>query len=729
MGTPLRLFEDSAPRPQDRPPGARGNLPLPLDAFVGRDAELRLLSGLVERARLVTLTGPAGVGKSRLAQHAATAAQDRFTGGVWRLDVSHTATAPQLRSRLRDFTASGTGTAPQSPASLLVLDGCERLDAECTALLVRLLEHSGTVRILATSRRPLDAPGEYVCMVPPLPEDEAVSLLAERAAGVPSDEADAAPPGVLADVCRDLDGLPLAIELAAHRLRALSPGQLHERLTDRFDVLECGTRAGPEHHRSLRTAVGLSHQLCSPQERLLWARLSVFAGEFDLEAAEYLCSDEDLPSRRVLDTLDGLVAQSVVVRSPGLGTRGQARYHLLETVRAYGAEWLERLGEGDLRRRRHRDWYVGVAARSELDWFGPRQQETVTRAAHELRNLRAALECGTGEPEDADLAQFLAGALWFLWIGCGRQREGAHWLDRALAAPGTRAAVRAKALWVRALLALAQGEGDAAERFLDECRCLARQSGHGATIAHAAHGLGCLRLAQGDPHAAEAALAEAMDRYRRLGEFDTWVILTQVELAQAHAAHGEWETARGLAQEAAEVAGDSHDHWAWACAQHTLGYVHLVRGDAPRALRAVLGSAAVKLRFGDLPGMAVAAEFLSALACDEEPQHAAELLGAADAGWDAVGARHFGSAHCAHLGQTCRTRLVTALGPEEFEAARARGVRLGLSATLAHEVERAGTVPSPEQPQAGIAPERPRPAAGAAAERDSTATGRGTAPG
>lgn len=276
--------------------------------------------------------------------------------------------------------------------------------------------------MLAAGRRPLEVAGERTFpLAPPVPEEALALLEARASAADPAFAPTAADRAALAEVCARLDGIPLALELAAGRLRTLSPAQVLARLEDRFGLLTGGVRGGLPRHRTLRTAIGWSHELCTPAERLLWARLSVFAGQFDLEAAEYVCAGPDMPVEGVLDLVGELLAQSLLVREE---TAAGVRFRMLETVRLYGAGWLESLGDAVRLRRRHRDWYMGLATWCELDWFSPRQHEVAALVEAELPNLRLALECCLDEPDELHLGQYLAGTLWFYWAGCGRLTEG-----------------------------------------------------------------------------------------------------------------------------------------------------------------------------------------------------------------------------------------------------------------------------------------------------------------
>jgi predicted ATPase len=305
---------------------------------------------------------------------------------------------------------------------LLVFDGFEHLVDTCAGLVQELLRRAPRLRVLTAGRLPLELDGEIGCPLAPMADKDAMDEFADRAAaGRPNFRLTEDTRGSARELCRRPDGIPLAPELAAGRLRALSAEQVLQRLDDRFRLLTGGSRSAPVRHQTLRTAIGWSHELCAPEQRLLWARLSVFAGQFDLEAVEYICSGPELPAESVLDVLTALLAQSVVLRED---SAAGTRYRMLDTVREYGAEWLAATGDTDRLRRRHRDWFLGLTTWCELDRFGPRQGEVAARAESELPNLRRAMECSLESPDEVHLAQYLAGTLWFLWVGCGRLSEG-----------------------------------------------------------------------------------------------------------------------------------------------------------------------------------------------------------------------------------------------------------------------------------------------------------------
>lgn len=251
------------------------------------------------------------------------------------------------------------------------------------------------------------------------------------------------------------------------------------------------------------------------QERLLWARLSVFAGSFDLEAAEYVCAGDGLEAEDVLDLLDELVGKSVVL---GEDSAFGVRFRLLDTLRDYGGQWLRAAGEEQRLLRRHRDWYLGVATWGEVEWFGPRQAETAERTELAHPNLRAALEFCLAEPGEEQIALLLAGTLWFYWVGCGHLGEGRHWLDRALALDREPTEARAKALWVTGHLATLQGDLETARPALEECRRQALDTGDDRALAYAVHRQGSAALIGDEPDRAAELFEEALWHYRTIGE-------------------------------------------------------------------------------------------------------------------------------------------------------------------------------------------------------------------
>ncbi|MFG2297809.1 ATP-binding protein [Streptomyces sp. NPDC048603] len=679
--------------------GTHGNLPSELTGLIGRGAELAALARLLESSRLVTVTGVGGVGKSRLAVAAARAAQERFPDGVWLAGLSAVRDPALLALTLAESLGLTDHTVrpPRvvlaehlaDRSLLLVLDGFEQLVDECAGLVVELLGRAPGLRVLAAGRRPFAVDGERAFPLSPLGGEDSVRLLTERAAA--ADPGFAADPEVLAEVCARLDGIPLALELAAARLRALSAEQVLARLDDRFRLLTGGTRGVLPRHRTLRTAIGWSHELCTARERLLWARLSVFAGWFDLDAAEYVCAGPDLPVEEVLDVLGELLDQSLLVREdtmaggPPGGVGGRVRYRMLETVRVYGAGWLESLGDTGRLRRRHRDWYLGLATWCEVDWFGDRQPEVAALVEAELPNLRLALDCCLEDPEEVHLGRFLAGTLWFFWAGCGRLTEGRLWLDRALAheaAHGTDADTsRLKALWVLGYVAALQGDAVAALGALHECREGAEAAGNAVATAYAVHRMGCLALVSDDMERAGELLGSALERYRAAGELNSNVLMCQVELAMVLAFRGDLPAARSLCEEVRELCEERGERWTKAYALYVLAYAALDAGDPAAARRLLTECVAVNHAFRDLVGLVLAVELLALVTVTEG--HAAEaalLQGAVEPVWGSVGLQLFGSGYFNAPRLMCEERCREVLGRTGYAAAAARGRDLGVDA-------------------------------------------------
>ncbi|MFE5595316.1 ATP-binding protein [Streptomyces sp. NPDC056549] len=726
----------------------RSNLPAELNRFVGRTAEQAALTALLGTSRLVTVVGVGGVGKTRLALRAAAGAQKRYGEGV-RLAELAPLRDPDLVAYALVESLGLTDHTPRPPREvlvehlaerrmLLVVDGFEHLVESCAPLVRELLAHAPGLTVLAVGRRPLRVAGEAVFALAPMGEADAVALLAERAAEAGAPVPGAAPacvpvgsaapgspdlpdagtvmtalePGTEAvrELCRRLDGIPLALELAAGRLPLLSVEQMLHRLDDRFRLLTDGERGVLPRHQTLRTAIGWSHELCTPEERLLWARLSVFAGPFDLEAVEYVCGSRELPPERVLDHLGGLIAQSLVSRED---TPAGPAYRLLDTVAAYGAEWLAALGDTERMRRRHRDWYMGLATWCELEWFSPRQPEVAARTDAALPNLRAALDLCLELPEDAHLAQHLAGTLWFAWVGCGRLSEGRHWLERAVALESGHEEARLKALWVLGYVSVLQGDGTAAVAALHECGERARSSRNALAEAYATHRMGCLALLSDDLPRAESLIGRALDSYRELGELNSNVLMGQVEVAMARAFRGDLEGAVAICREVREVCEERGELWTRAYALYVLAYSAWTRDAYGEARELLTECVSINHTFRDLVGLVLAIELLALVTVSEgDPAEAAVLQGAAVPVWDTVGIRLFGSEAFDGPRALCEQRAEEALGAEAFGVAVQEGRRLPLDAVVERALA-ARRDPAAGGPAADAAP-RPFRTAGSA---------------
>ncbi|MFF3459394.1 ATP-binding protein [Streptomyces sp. NPDC002730] len=718
----------SCPSTDSRPP-AQGNLPAEPNRFVGRAEELAELGRLLDNSRLVTVAGTGGVGKSRFAVQGAAALQNRYGDGVWLAELA-TLRDPDLMAHTLVEALAITDHTRKPPRDvlvghlaerelLLVLDGCEQLVDDCAELVRDLLRRAPGLQVLAVSRRTLRLDGEVVYPLAPMTEADAVQLFADRAASaLPHFRLTDANLASVTELCRRLDGIPLALELAAGRLPALSLDQVLHRLDDRFKLLTRGSRGALPRHQTLRTAVGWSHELCTGQERLLWARLSVFAGQFELEAVEYVCSGPDLPADSVLDVLGELLAQSVISREE---TSLGARYRMLDTVRTYGADWLEALGDTGRMRRRHRDWYMGLATWCELDWFSPRQADLAACADGALPNLRAALELCLGNPGDTHLGQYLAGTLWFYWVGCGRLAEGRHWLDRSLALEGDHEESRLKALWVLGYVAILQGDSAAAAGALHECREGAALSENPAAAAYAAHRMGCLALLSDDMPRAEGLLRSALASYQDIGELNSNVLMGQVELAMALVFQNRLDAAVALCEEVREICEERGELWTRAYALYVLAYAAWTGGDHRLARELLTECIAIDHRFHDLVGLVLAIELLALVTSSEgDPAEAAVLQGAAAPVWGAVGLPLFGSGYFSAPRALCQQQAGEVLGPERYEAC----VREGRGLSLDAAVKRALAAPERPRPQLGRQP-AVRPAALGTREPAGSPTGKG----
>ncbi|MFJ9083610.1 ATP-binding protein [Streptomyces sp. NPDC102384] len=489
------------PSPTRRTPG---DLPAETTSFVGRRRELGQVADVLTRARLVTLTGPGGVGKTRTAVRAARESRDTYADGVRLVELSALHDPALLANAVAaalDLPEQAARPAIEVIADhlegrelLLLLDTCEHLVDACAVLCDELLRSAPRLKIVATSRQPLDVPGEHVLAIGPLsmpePADgagrecDALTLFADRASaavqGFTVSEDNRA--DVLA-LCRRLDGIPLAIELAVSRLRVLSLDEMLARLDDRFRLLTGGRRTSVPRHQTLRTAIGWSHDLSTAAERLLWARLSVFAGELSLQAAEVVCADDEvLPVEDVLTSLIGLVEKSVVVR---VETPEGTRYRMLDTIREYGLEQLATLGGEERTRRRHLEYFLDAARAFDQEWTGDAQIPLLRALVRDQANVRIALEYCVATPRLHCDGLEMATALWGYWHATGLLTEGRYWLRRTLDGCRDESPQRVRALWLISWYMDLQGERGKNEALLKEAEQIAARIGDqvGATWA------------------------------------------------------------------------------------------------------------------------------------------------------------------------------------------------------------------------------------------------------
>ncbi|MEU5882504.1 hypothetical protein [Spirillospora sp. NPDC047279] len=654
-----------------------GNLPDELPSFVGRAREMSELDDALRASRLVTLAGVAGVGKTRLALQAGRQAVERFPDGVWLVPLSPVRDgglvphAIGLSMKVRDQTARPMITLLIEHLAdrecLIVLDTCEHLVDDCGPLVVTLLQACPGVRMLATSRQSLRVGHEVVVEVGPLPTaagGDAAALFVERARehdpAFGLSETDEA---AVRDLCDRLDGLPLALELAAAQVGERTVADLAERPDPRagFDVPPGSAVLAP--HGGLWTAMGWSHELCTPAEKLLWARASVFAGSFSAGAAQQVC--EGGPLDDVPRTLARLLAKSVVVAEGD-------RYRFLDGMREYGAFWLRELGETRESLGRHRDRYLAMAREAFPEWTRSGQAAWYRALSEDFPEVRLAMETCLAEPGPA--AVELSGALWFFWFSCEYEREGRGYLERALDNDPTPGPLRVRAAWALGCVMMAQGDPEGLERCIRECRSAAPDPDG----TRAADYIESTDWAMGGrPDLALERLTSIVSSPWRDGVQEAVWLLARAALVFARLAMGDHGTATRMAEEL-RVDGLVRGEFkfqSWGHYIHSL--VSLSSGDhataADHADAAFRGSKEIE----DSSNMALALESL-ALATSGQGDHerAAVLLGISHRLWHPDGGRaRFTTPELAAARAACEDRIVAAIGQKSRDACFATGLR------------------------------------------------------
>jgi predicted ATPase/class 3 adenylate cyclase len=649
------------------------NLPTPPTPFIGRAHEVAALRDLVLRpdVRVVTLTGPGGTGKSRLALRTASELLHRFADGVFYVPLGTlrsarlvpSAIAKPLGVREKRGATLGEALAEhlRGQELLLVLDDFERVRAGAREV-AELLRACPRLRVLATSREPLRLMAEREVAIAPLgvPErggrarfheiaqSEAVRLFVDRAeavrAGFALGPENAA---AIAEICRRLDGLPLAIELAAARARSHEPAQLLAALSSRLSVLTDGPVDLPERQQTLRDAIAWSYDLLDGAEKTAFNRLGVFVGGCTRAAAGEVC---DPKQELALDaTLASLASKSLIrfgfseAAGPAKALRGEdesdaVRFVMLDTLREYANEQLDAAGEGGALRERHRAWCLALAQRAEPELRGQESSTWLDRLEREHDNLRAALG-GALDARLPELALRLSAALWFFWYQHGHWTEGRDWLERALErGASVDARLRAQALYGVADLARHQDQTEEALAACEDALALYREGGDDGGVARALSQLGYIRQVRGEREEAAQALADALAVFRRLGDLER-IAFTLVGLgALAHLA-GDLATARGHYEESLELGRKLGDANATATALVNLGEVVQQQGDGERAAALYAESLALYARLGHRVAIAYCLEQIGSLdALAGRPERAARLLGHAAALRGEIGA-------------------------------------------------------------------------------------------
>ncbi|USC51762.1 regulator [Streptomyces filamentosus] len=710
-----------------------GYLPEETSSFVGRRAELARLHTALTTRRMTTLIGPGGVGKTRLALRAARAVADRYADGAWWADLSPLSDDRLLLPTVSDAVGLADHTLRMPVEALcewlgdkhllLVLDSAEHLRGPCSHLLAEILTTSPTLTVLVTSRQPLGTRGEHIVAVPPLPVDgapDALQLFADRLratdprAGLdaPGDEAAAV------EICRRLEGIPLAIELAAAGIGRHSVAQLATRIGTRFDApgltvgapgahgssgaagLPGGVGAAadlgtsrldlladetvwPRRHRTLRTAIGWSHELCTPLERLLWARLTPLRTDFDAEVAREVCAGGPLTPDEVDRALQGLVAQSVVQRDGD-------RYRMLDTLREYGRMWLTELGEARAAADRHAHSFLGLARRAHEGWTGPDQVSWYHKVSDTHLDLCAALEHLLAH--DVEGAQEMAGRVGFFWACCGHLSEARNYAQRALDAGPVEGPHRTRLQWVLGVAALLQSDFTTAEKYGALCTATALYDRDDEGMLGATYLSGLTQLMTGQP----AAALEAAGRVLRMTEgvpVDSGhrlrCRLVTVFALTALGRLAESEAAATALRRACERGGE---FWTRSYVDYQLALIALLQGRPDASAAHARAMLAGKHRLRDSFGIALGLDLLAAaIAAQGAGAQAARVYGTGHAYWRMVGHPQRGTPELGPVRERCELQARAAVGDEAYQRAFERGqsdnAEVGLAAALRTELQ------------------------------------------
>jgi len=705
---PERIYQLAAPGLREEFPPIRSidtrpkRLPAQLTSFIGRAQELADVSGLVARERLVTLTGPGGSGKTRIAVAAADRLLPRFADGVFFVPLALVDDPERVPASIA--SALELHESPERPilevvqdhirdkTLLLVTDNFEHV-VGAASVVSGLLEHAPQLSVLATSRELLRIQGEREYPVEPLPVPAATNDLTELEANTCIqlfvDRAEAVRPGfrlspenaaAIADICRRVDGLPLAVELAAARVRILSPAELLVRLDSRLAELRGGARDLPERQRTLRATIDWSHGLLQPAEQRLFGRLAVFAGGWMRQAAEAICAG-DL-GIEVLEGLESLVDKSLVTRMTGDGDA--IRFTMLETIREYALERLEASGEAAIVRSQHAGFFRDLAESAEPHLTGPESAQWLGQVTAEVPNFRAALRWALDSPDAAALENglFTAGALWRYWQLTGSLREAANWFEQLLgrAGGGGPIAARAKALQGAGGIAYWQNDLARSRQFYEEAVALYRQLDDRAGLANALNDLAYLPMLQGEIPLAQQLFTEARDVFRDLG--DEWhTALAEMNIASTNFFVGDYDAARQTIEAVVPIIRERGDRFWLTEAVTGLGQLEQLTGRNAAARGHYAESLQLALEEGTIPQVAMVLEPLSNLDSSEgNHRRAVELWAAAQAIKERVG----GGAP-SEMMQTVDPgpAALAAIGPEAVSTAQERGQSFTLEQAVA----------------------------------------------
>ncbi|HEX9837744.1 MAG TPA: tetratricopeptide repeat protein, partial [Anaerolineales bacterium] len=661
--TPKTILVTSKPVVKE----ASSNIPVPLTSFIGRQKELKEIAKLLSSSRLLTLTGPGGVGKTRLAIQTANDSIKKFKDGVFwvglvglsdeNLIPQEIAQSLNVREVSNEPLIETLKTFLKPKDVLLVMDNCEHLIKACAQYVEQLLATCPKLRILATSIEALGLFNETTWQVPslPLPEMQgplspkalqefaSIELFDERASNAKSgfamDERNASS---IVQICRRLDGIPLAIELAAARIKVLSVDEIASRLDDRFSLLTAGSRTAIPRHQTLRATIDWSYDLLTESERLLFRRLSVFVGGFTLEGAETVCSSGELKRNDILDALGRLVDKSLVIVDQTYTTE-KTRYRLLETIRQYALEKLIELGEAPAIRNRHLGSYLDLAEKFEPNLFTNVAAAWFTRLDLEIDNIRAAMDWATNSGK-ADLALRIAGALVYFWFSHGLLAS--DWHDRvqqALARPEGREPTLARAKALNGIGFMYWADVSPVDRRpeLEEALSIGRKLGDPWNTATALRNLGLLESINGNYQEARALLEQSVEIWRAMGpEGRTGAAWTIIFLGDVALNYYEAEWARSLYEETVSILREPGDINFLAYSIRRLAHLSWREGDYQNATLLCKQSLNLNQEVGDPRGvMSCVAGFAAIAMAQGKLERGAKLMAAIEAQLSAMGIR------------------------------------------------------------------------------------------
>jgi predicted ATPase/DNA-binding CsgD family transcriptional regulator len=709
-------------------PRAGAGVPIAPTPFVGRRGEVAALRRQLRQVRVLTLIGAPGVGKTRLALRAVEE-WPRDQGdelcfvdllpltdpGLLAAEVARSLGLGDASTR---WDMDGLAQHIDDARLLLLLDNGEHLLDACAVLVDSLIRACPNLRVLTTSREALHIRAETVVQVAPMPvpsegsvSSDAVELLLARAAALaPGFAADAADRRLAATLCRRLDGIPLAIELAAGRLRTLTLEQILDRLSTRFEVLAGRDATAPAHQRTLRATLDWSRDLASEEERILWRRASAFSSGFDLDAAETVCLGAELDAGRILEALVGLVDKSIVTATrEGSGMR----YRMLESVRDYGQEALQATGERDAVRTRHFAYYAELCARAWEHWSHRDQPYWFDRLEAEHGNLRAALDWALDHDVEAGTA--MAADLWLYWEARNHLTEGRRRLATFLTQLPGDSSARPKALWVAGYLGVAQTDLDAGLPLLHAAAEAATERGDDEAKAFATQYLGLSHLFAGELSAAEELLEHAYRRHLAVGSRTAVFALT--DLAVTVMLAGEVSRALELYETAWTMGADDGDPWTLSHLLWGMGVATLLDGAVERAEALERDALRRIAPLDERSGIALCLEALAWIAAARGVhERAATLQGASAAVWASIPARL--PQPLRHHALLCEKYGVERLGTARRERLYQAGRRLDRPAAVAFGLGRhaADTVPTLARPDASVLSPREREVAALVAE-------------